>query len=111
MNLSGFENLSGSTFDDNLTGDGNDNVLAGDTGNDNLVGGGGADMLYGDGRVWVDTHGTGTSGPIVTIADVTSLDPMLVDGDDVLEGGNGNDQLLTAVAAPTPLPMPAQRAR
>ena len=93
MILNGFENLSGSTFDDNLTGDGNDNVLAGDTGNDNLVGGGGMDILYGDGRIGPDTHGTGTSGPIVTTPDVVTLDPMLVDGNDVLEGGLGNDQL------------------
>ena len=68
MILTGFENLSGSTFDDNLTGDGGDNVLAGDTGNDKLVGGAGDDMLYGDGRIGADTHGTGGSGPIVTIA-------------------------------------------
>jgi len=93
MTLTGFENLSGSTFDDNLTGDGNDNLLAGDTGNDMLSGGGGADTLYGDGRVAPDTHGTGTSGPITTYADVATLDPMLVGGDDVLEGGEGDDIL------------------
>jgi Ca2+-binding RTX toxin-like protein len=91
--LTGFENLSGSTFDDNLGGDTNNNLLAGDMGNDNLSGGDGADILYGDGRVAPDTHGTGTSGPIVTTPDMASIDPLFVSGDDVLEGGNGNDQL------------------
>ncbi len=91
MLLTGFENLSGSTFDDHLTGDGNDNLLAGDSGNDELSGGAGADILYGDGRVAPDTHGTGTSGPIVVTPDVATLgDP---GGDDVLEGGEGDDTL------------------
>ena len=36
MVLTGFENLSGSIYDDSLTGDGNDNVLLGDIGNDSI---------------------------------------------------------------------------
>jgi Ca2+-binding RTX toxin-like protein len=92
MTLTGFENLSGSTFDDSLTGDGADNILLGDYGNDTLVGGGGNDTLRGDGRTYVDTHGTGGSGPIVTATDV-SLIPLEVTpaGDDILEGGDGDD--------------------
>jgi len=92
MTLTGFENLSGSTFDDSLTGDGNDNILLGDYGHDVLVGGGGNDTLRGDGRTYVDTHGTGGSGPIVTVTDV-SLIPFEIDppGNDILEGGAGND--------------------
>ncbi|HET9638987.1 MAG TPA: calcium-binding protein [Allosphingosinicella sp.] len=93
MTLSGFENLSGSTGNDALTGDSVGNVLAGDTGNDLLAGGGGNDVLYGDGRIIVDVHGTGTSGPIITYSDVAALDPLLVDGDDILEGGVGDDLL------------------
>jgi Ca2+-binding RTX toxin-like protein len=96
MTLSGFENLSGSAGNDSLTGDGNVNILAGDTGNDILSGGAGNDILYGDGRVIIDTHDTGLSGPIVTYPDVVAAfpgDPTLVSGDDVLEGGDGNDQL------------------
>lgn len=93
MTISGFENLSGSAGNDNLTGDGNVNVLAGDTGNDILSGGADNDTLYGDGRIIVDTHDTGLSGPITTYADVTTLDPLLVGGDDVLEGGDGDDSL------------------
>ena len=93
MNASGFENLSGSKHDDVLTGDGSDNVLAGDQGSDSLVGGAGNDILYGDGRIIVDDHGTGGSGPITTYADITATFPFLVAGDDVLEGGDGDDLL------------------
>jgi Ca2+-binding RTX toxin-like protein len=94
MTLSGFENVSGGTANDALTGDAANNVLAGDAGNDTLVGGAGDDTLYGDGRIMVDSHNTGTSGPIVTIPDVAVFgDPTLVDGDDILEGGLGDDVL------------------
>jgi Ca2+-binding RTX toxin-like protein len=93
IDASGFENLSGSIYDDSLAGDGNDNVIAGDTGNDSLSGGGGSDTLYGDGRILVDDHGTGGSGPITTFADLGTLGFGLIDGDDVLEGGDGDDFL------------------
>lgn len=95
MTIGGFENLSGSAGNDNLTGDAGANLLAGDTGNDTLSGGAGDDILYGDGRVIVDTHGTGFSGPIVTYADVEAAFPgsEFIDGNDVLEGGAGDDQL------------------
>jgi Ca2+-binding RTX toxin-like protein len=94
MNLSGFENLSGSTFDDVLTGDNGDNLLAGDSGNDNLSGGAGNDTLYGDGRVTVDHHGTGGSGPIVTIGDVGQLEFPEPTGNDVINGGKGKDTIV-----------------
>ena len=71
MTLTGFENLSGSNFDDALTGNNGDNLLAGYSGADTLSGGKGDDILLGDGVVVVDTHGTGGSGPIVTIDDVS----------------------------------------
>ncbi|MFT0859063.1 VWA domain-containing protein [Ancylobacter sp. G4_0304] len=45
--LSSIENLSGSRFDDRLTGNGNANTLTGASGNDTLIGGGGADTLVG----------------------------------------------------------------
>ncbi len=92
MTLTGFENLSGSLHDDDLTGDGGANVLAGDQGNDVLRGGAGNDALYGDGRIGVDTHGFGGSGPIVTIEDLTVFgNPP---GNDHLEGGEGDDRLI-----------------
>lgn len=93
MTISAFENLSGSAGNDILTGDGDVNILAGDTGNDLLSGGADNDTLYGDGRIIVDVHGTGTSGPITTYPDVTAVDPLLIAGDDVLEGGEGDDSL------------------
>ncbi|HEX8571201.1 MAG TPA: calcium-binding protein [Allosphingosinicella sp.] len=95
MTLSGFENLSGSAGNDTLTGDGGDNVIAGDTGNDSLAGGAGADILYGDGRIIIDTHDTGLSGPTVTYSDIEAAFPgsEFVDGNDLLEGGDGDDSL------------------
>ena len=45
--LTGFENLTGSAFDDTLTGNTGNNVLSGLDGNDTLNGGAGADTLIG----------------------------------------------------------------
>jgi Ca2+-binding RTX toxin-like protein len=94
MNIDGFENLSGSIYADNLTGDNGDNLLAGDRGNDNLSGGKGDDILYGDGRVIVDSHNVGTSGPIVTYRDVADLPTPEASGNDILDGGKGDDILV-----------------
>jgi len=100
MVTSGFENVSGSQFDDVLTGDATDNVVAGDLGSDNLSGGDGDDDLYGDGRIWVDiSGGVGGSGPITLIgqqADEPGLnegDTDFTSGNDVLNGGKGDDDL------------------
>ena len=94
MTATGFENLSGSRYDDALTGDDNANVLAGDEGNDSLSGGKGGDVLYGDGRIIVDTHDEGTSGPITTYADISATYPgTFAAGNDTLDGGKGDDAL------------------
>lgn len=100
MVTSGFENVSGSQFDDVLTGDAADNVVAGDLGSDSLSGGDGNDDLYGDGRIWVDTSGgVGGSGPITLIgqqADEPGFDegdPDFTSGNDTLNGGKGDDDL------------------
>jgi Ca2+-binding RTX toxin-like protein len=93
MLATGFENLSGSIYGDTLAGDGGANVIAGDQGNDTLSGGAGNDVLYGDGRILIDWHGNGGSGPITTFADMAASDPAFVDGNDVLEGGLGNDAI------------------
>ena len=85
MTLANFENLSGTLYDDELTGDGLDNVLAGYDGADVLVGGAGDDTLLGDGRIHVNPL-IGGSGPITTFNDVGS-------GNDVLDGGRGGDTL------------------
>lgn len=88
----GFENLSGSVHGDNLSGDRVDNVLAGDLGDDTLSGAAGDDILYGDGRIAVDTHGTGLAGPITTFSDISAT-YSLTAGNDTLIGGRGNDTL------------------
>ena len=79
--FSGFENLSGGSGDDVLTGDGNANTIDGNQGTDILSGGGGADTLFGNGGT--DTL-LGDNG-----------DDLLYGGgeDDILAGGAGNDQL------------------
>lgn len=95
INATGFENVSGSIHDDVLTGDASDNVLLGDWGSDALNGGDGNDTLYGDGRLHVDTHLTGGSGPITVFGDAEAAFPggIGVDGNDVLNGGKGTDTL------------------
>ena len=68
--LTNIENLSGSKYNDILTGDGEFNILAGRDGNDSLMGRGGADwLLGGEGN---DTLNGGTGG-------------------DDLNGGDGTD--------------------
>lgn len=93
MTLTDIENLSGSIFDDSLTGDGGANLIAGHVGDDVLAGGAGDDLLYGDGAVVAYFPATGGAGPITFFSDVTTADPALVGGNDVIEGGLGNDFL------------------
>jgi Ca2+-binding RTX toxin-like protein len=45
--ISGFENLTGSGFNDTLTGSTGDNTIRGGAGNDTISGGNGNDLLYG----------------------------------------------------------------
>ena len=70
--LSSIENVTGSIYNDTLTGDGNANVLSGGDGQDVLTGGGGNDTLVGG--AGVDQLYGG-------------------DGADRLEGGSGNDTI------------------
>ena len=95
MTAAGFENVSGSIYNDVLGGDAGANILLGDLGNDTLNGGDGNDTLYGDGRLWVDVHGTGGSGPITLFGDAEARfgTDNGVDGNDILNGGNGDDRL------------------
>ena len=95
MTANGFENVSGSRFNDVITGDAGANTLVGDTGNDMLNGGDGNDIIYGDGRIIVDGHAAGTAGAITLYGDVnrdigTSTG---LDGNDILNGGKGDDTL------------------
>ncbi|MBK6741692.1 MAG: type I secretion C-terminal target domain-containing protein [Hydrogenophilales bacterium] len=75
--LSNVENVTGSAFNDVLTGDGSANVLTGGFGNDTLNGGGGADTL--NGGVGNDTLVGGA-------------------GNDALNGGTGTDTISYAAA-------------
>lgn len=92
MTLNGIENLSGTVYNDSLTGDANANVLAGNEGADTLAGGDGADLLLGDGAI--DTiSDAGGSGAIHTYSDLLVDFPNLAAGGDSLSGGLGEDTL------------------
>lgn len=73
MTITGVENLTGASGNDDLDGDGGNNLLIGNSGNDNIVGWAGNDSsLGGNGNdlLWGQT------------------------GNDTISGGNGNDTLL-----------------
>jgi Ca2+-binding RTX toxin-like protein len=119
--MSGFENLIGSAFNDQLAGDGGVNVVSSGAGDDYIQLSGGADTLDGgagrdllDGRVWSSAltinlaAGTATGGVTLsgfelvlgtafsdTITGNQSTDTDLVgfDGNDILNGLDGNDSL------------------
>ncbi|MEN9896166.1 MAG: hypothetical protein RIR97_2018, partial [Pseudomonadota bacterium] len=75
--LSGIENITGSNYDDVLTGDGNVNALYGGSGNDTLNGGGGADFLSGgDGNDLFMSAGHGTE----TVSGGAGLDTIRFSG-------------------------------
>ena len=83
------ENLTGSAFNDRLTGDGNANILSGLAGIDELIGGGGNDSL--DGGAGNDRMVGGTGD-----------DTYIVDSkyDTVIENvGEGTDTIKTALTA------------
>lgn len=68
--VSGFENLTGSAFNDTLTGDANVNVLMGGDGNDTLSGGAGVDTIYGgQGNDMIDG---GADRDVVRYSDATA---------------------------------------
>ncbi|MDO9338728.1 MAG: hypothetical protein Q7T61_20240 [Caulobacter sp.] len=93
VTLTGIENLSGSAFDDLLTGDDANNRLGGGEGDDLLTGNGGNDILDGDGLTRAQTQ-MGGSGPIGHETDLGANPANLaIDGDDTLSGGDGDDVL------------------
>lgn len=91
------ENISGSAFDDDLSGDSGANVIngrsgndfiAGDGGNDRLTGGLGDDFLSGgDGNDYLH----GGSGDDVLLGGNGNDRIYLGDGEDEAQGGDGND--------------------
>jgi Ca2+-binding RTX toxin-like protein len=112
----GFEAVSGSSFDDNLTGDAGANYLFGGSGNDTLIGG--AEFDYLDGGAGSDsadysasaaaiqvnlTTGVNTGGDaqgdtllgVETVVGSTFNDVIVGDGNaNTLTGGGGSDQLI-----------------
>ena len=73
--ITNFENLIGSSRDDNLTGDEAANVIDGGSGNDTIAGGGSSDGL--------DTLRGGSGSDIITGG-----------GSSMVEGGSGSDRLI-----------------
>ena len=87
--LADIENLTGSDFDDTLTGDDNPNILRG---------GAGDDMLVGSSEVNDDSIDADQANPLLPIDDLMyggDGDDTLIGntGDDLLEGGDGDDYL------------------
>ena len=112
--LANLENLTGSAFNDSLTGDGNANTLSGGDGNDTLAGLGGADSLDGGNgtdtadysaspsAVTITVNGAASGGDAAgdTLANLENLtgsafnDSLTGDGNaNSLVGGSGNDTL------------------
>jgi Ca2+-binding RTX toxin-like protein len=67
--LRNFENLTGSGFDDRLSGNAGANAISGGAGSDTLSGGGGADTLDGGEGLDVVSFAGSASGVTVTISD------------------------------------------
>lgn len=98
---SNIQNLTGSAFSDNLTGDGSSNILNGGAGDDVLEGMGNADIL--NGGAGNDTASYANSSTFVTASLTSGLAGFSSSGDaggDVfnsienLTGSNGNDVLI-----------------
>ncbi len=88
--IEGFENVTGTVYNDTVTGDGNANVIEGGAGKDRLTGGDGDDTLSG-----------GDGDDTVVMADGTtpgSANDGNGDGDDIYSGGAGIDTLDAALA-------------
>jgi Ca2+-binding RTX toxin-like protein len=122
--LTGIENVTGSAFNDILTGDGRANVLNGGAGNDTLTGGGGADTLIGgtdddtylvkvatDGIIEQAGEGTDTVHTILAAYTLpANVENLACDAgnaftgtgnglDNRIQGGNGNDTLTGGAGA------------
>jgi Ca2+-binding RTX toxin-like protein len=78
--LSGFERVTGSSFNDTLTGDDGDNFVEGQDGNDSVFGGGGNDTMEGRNDDDIVSGGAGNDG---------------------IDGGTGNDILTGGADADT----------
>lgn len=114
--LATIENISGSVYGDNLTGDSNANILEGLAGNDTLTGHGGTDTLNGGADTDTVSYasaaagviadlsggaasddGDGAADTLISIENITGSandDTLFGDANNnTLSGGNGNDTL------------------
>lgn len=70
--LAGFENLTGSNFNDTLTGTAGNNTLTGGAGNDTLAGNAGNDLLLGGAGVDTASYAAAATGVIVNLSLLTA---------------------------------------
>ena len=97
--LVGIENVNGSNYNDQITGNGVDNRLAGFVGNDGIYGGAGNDVL--DGGLGNDVLSGGVGNDIIVGGD--GVDRLFgTFGNDVLTGGTGNDLFIFNTAPNNP---------
>jgi len=93
--LTGFENIIGSAYNDSLTGDSGANTIDGGAGNDTLKGGGGADIFIGgDGNDTVSFANYGWVNVNLTTdtANFSGIENLIgSDGNDTLTGDNANN--------------------
>ncbi len=104
--LLNFENLTGSGFNDTLTGNAGANVIMGNAGNDTITGGAGVDIIDGgDGNDTINlanndfaageslTGGAGTDGIVLTNATTINLSTGTIATIELLTGSSGNDNV------------------
>lgn len=96
--ISGFENLTGSSYNDILTGDANANTIDGGSGNDTVQGGAGNDTLIGGSGTDTVTYAAATAGVTVNLTTTTAQNTLGAGTDTIttfenLTGSNFNDTL------------------
>lgn len=83
--LTGFENLTGSNFNDTLTGNAGNNTLTGGAGNDTLAGNAGQDLLAGGAGIDTASYAAAAAGVAVNLSSVTAQNTVGA-GTDTLSG-------------------------
>ena len=109
--LLGFENITGSDFNDSLTGDGGDNILVGGAGNDLLDGQAGVDTAdYKTAKAAVTADlGAGTATLGLEVDSLVSIENLIGSkfsdsltgglGGNMLDGGRGKDLIIGGIGA------------
>lgn len=96
--ISGFENLTGSSYNDILTGDANANTIDGGSGNDTVQGGAGNDTMIGGSGTDTVTYAAATAAVTVNLTTTTAQNTLGAGTDTIttfenLTGSNFNDTL------------------